>query len=88
MRTTPAGASTVSEPLLRLNPPEVSRRPALKRDHAVIEEPFTPEELCRRPKGLLGSPRNDACAEPRLGGEDRLILCQDEVFEFGPRKES
>jgi hypothetical protein len=88
MRATPARVSTVSEPLLRLNPPEVSRRSALKRDHAVIEEPFTPEELCRRPKGLLGSPRNAACAEPRLGGEDRLILRQDEVFDIGPKKES
>ena len=43
--------------------PEAACR-AYDRGYAVIEEPFTPEELCRRLMGLLGSSRNEACAEP------------------------
>ncbi len=42
--------------------PEEARR-AYERGDAVIEEPFTPQELCRRLTGLLGSPPNDACAD-------------------------
>jgi CheY-like chemotaxis protein len=38
--------------------PEEAHR-ACERGYAVIEEPFTPEELCRRLTGLLGPPRND-----------------------------
>jgi hypothetical protein len=29
---------------------------ALDRGYAVIEEPFTPEQLCHRLTGLFGSP--------------------------------
>jgi hypothetical protein len=32
---------------------------AYDRGYAVIEEPFTPEELCRRLMGFLGSSRED-----------------------------
>jgi hypothetical protein len=84
MRATRAGASTVSESLLRPNQPEVSRHPALERGCAVIEEPVTPEELYRRRTGLLGSPRNDACAEPRPDGEGRLIPREEEVLAISP----
>jgi DNA-binding response OmpR family regulator len=52
---------------------------ARERGYPVIEEPFTPEELCRRLKGLLASPRNDSCAE-QLDAEDRLILRECEVL--------
>jgi CheY-like chemotaxis protein len=38
--------------------PEEAHR-AYGRGYAVIEEPFTPEELCRRLTGLLGSSRED-----------------------------
>jgi hypothetical protein len=57
--------------------PEAARR-AHERGYAVIEEPFTPEELCSRLSGLLVSPRNDACAELQL--DDCLIPREDEVF--------
>jgi hypothetical protein len=53
----------------------------------MIEEPFTPEELCRRLTDFLASPRNDACAEPWLDGEDRLIPREDEVLAIGSKKE-
>jgi hypothetical protein len=66
--------------------PEEAHR-AYERGYAVIEEPFTPQELCRRLTGLLGSLRNDACAEPRLDGEDRLIPREDEVLAIGLKKE-
>jgi hypothetical protein len=85
MRATHAGASTVSEPLLRPNRPEVSRHPAVERGCAVIEEPVTPKELNRRLTGLLGSPRNDAGAEPRPDGKDRLIPREDEVLAISPQ---
>jgi DNA-binding response OmpR family regulator len=52
---------------------------AHERGYPVIEEPFTPEELCRRLMGLLASPRNDSCAE-QLDGEDRLILRECDVL--------
>jgi DNA-binding response OmpR family regulator len=66
--------------------PEEAHR-AYARGYAVIEEPFTPEELCRRLSGLLASPRNDACAEPWLDGEDRVIRREDEVLAIGSKKE-
>jgi DNA-binding response OmpR family regulator len=59
---------------------------AYERGYAGIEEPFTPEELCQRLTGLLASPRNDACAEPWLDGEDRLIPREDEVLASGSKK--
>ena len=52
----------------------------------VVKEPFTPEELCRRLTGLLAFPRNASCAE-QLDGEDRLILCECEVFAIDFKKE-
>jgi two-component system, cell cycle response regulator CpdR len=51
--------------------PDEARR-AYGRGYAVIEEPFTPEELCGRLLGLLTSPRGDARAELRL--ESKIIL--------------
>jgi DNA-binding response OmpR family regulator len=54
-------------------------RGARERGYPVIEEPFTPEELCRRVTALLASPRNDACAE-RLDAEDRITICEREVL--------
>ena len=47
-------------------------RRAYLRGYAVIEEPFTPDELCDRLLGLLATPRSEARAEPRLDGE--LVL--------------
>lgn len=41
----------------RLASPEVAQR-ALEYGYALIEEPFTPEELCRRLIGILGSPQH------------------------------
>jgi DNA-binding response OmpR family regulator len=67
--------------------PEEAHR-AYEHGYAVIEEPFTPEELCRRLTGLLASPRNDACAELRLDGEDRLIPREDEVLAIRSKKEN
>jgi DNA-binding response OmpR family regulator len=61
-------------------------RSAHERGYPVIEEPFTPEELCRRLTGLLASPRNDCCAE-QLDGEDRLILRECEIFAIDSKKE-
>jgi DNA-binding response OmpR family regulator len=52
----------------RLAEPEEARR-AYERRYAVIEEPFTPQELCHRLTGLLGSPRSDDCAAHRLDAE-------------------
>jgi DNA-binding response OmpR family regulator len=37
---------------------------ARERGYPLIEEPFTPEELCRRLTGLLVSRRNDAAPSP------------------------
>ena len=62
-------------------------RGAHGRGYPVIEEPFTPEELCRRLTSLLASQRNDFCAE-QLDGEDRLILRGCEVFAIGSKKEN
>ena len=62
-------------------------RGAHGRGYPVIEEPFTPEELCRRLTGLLASQRNDFCAE-QLDGEDRLTLRGCEVFAIGSKKEN
>ena len=45
----------------RLASPEVAPR-ALEQGYALIEEPFTPEELCRRLIGVLASPRHTPCA--------------------------
>jgi DNA-binding response OmpR family regulator len=67
--------------------PEEAHR-AYARGYAVIEEPFTPEELCRRLTGLLASSRNEACAEPRLDGQDRLIPRECEVLAIGSKKEN
>jgi CheY-like chemotaxis protein len=61
---------------------------AYERGYAVIEEPFTPEELCRQVAELLASPRNDACTEPGLDSEDRLIPREDEVLAIGFQKEN
>jgi two-component system OmpR family response regulator len=61
---------------------------AFERGYAVIEEPFTPEELCRRLADLLASPRNDACTEPGLDGGDHLIPRKDEVLAIGFKKEN
>jgi len=61
-------------------------RGARGRGYSVIEEPFTPEELCRRLTGLLASPRNDFCAE-QLDAGDHLILRECEVFAIGSKKE-
>lgn len=51
--------------------PDEARR-AYGRGYAVIEEPFTPDELCGRLLGLLASPRTEAHAELRLVGETVL----------------
>jgi DNA-binding response OmpR family regulator len=59
---------------------------ARERGYPVIEEPFTPEDLCRRLAGLLASQRNDSCAE-QLDGKDRLIPREDEVLAIGSNKE-
>lgn len=67
--------------------PEEAHR-AYERGYAVIEEPFTPEQLCRRLTGLLASPRIDAFAEPQIEGEDRDIPCEDEVLAIGSKKEN
>jgi DNA-binding response OmpR family regulator len=67
--------------------PEEAHR-AYEHGYAVIEEPFTPEELCRRLTGLLGSPRNDACAEPRLAAKDHLIPREDQVLAIGSKKKN
>ena len=67
--------------------PEEAHR-AYGRGYAVIEEPFTPEELCRRLTGLLALPRNDACANLRLDGEDRLAPSEGEVLAIGSKKEN
>ena len=65
----------------------VWRRPAgveeVRRAHEhgfeVIEEPFTPGELCYRLNGLLDSQHGDARPSPRLVGEVLAIDCR------GPR---
>jgi DNA-binding response OmpR family regulator len=62
-------------------------RGAHERGYPVIEEPFTPEELCRRLMGLLASTSNDSSAE-RLDGEDHFILRECEVFAIGSKKEN
>jgi DNA-binding response OmpR family regulator len=59
---------------------------ARERGYPVIEEPFTPEDLCRRLVGLLASQRNDSCTE-LLDREDRLIPREDEVLAIGSKKE-
>jgi DNA-binding response OmpR family regulator len=41
----------------RLASPEVAQR-ALEQGYALIEEPFTAEELCLRLSGVLGSPQH------------------------------
>jgi CheY-like chemotaxis protein len=69
-----------------LGPEEAHR--AYERGYAVIEEPFTPEQLCHRLTGLLGSPRNDTGAEPRLVAGDRLIPREDHVLAIGSRKKN
>jgi CheY-like chemotaxis protein len=69
-----------------LGPEEAHR--AYERGYAVIEEPFTPEQLCHRLTGLLGSPRNDTGAEPRLVAGDRLIPREDQVLAIGSRKKN
>jgi DNA-binding response OmpR family regulator len=61
----------------RLLLPEEAHR-ACDRGYAVIEEPFTPEQLCHRLTGLLGSPHN-AWAEPRRDGEERSIASENQV---------
>ena len=43
------------------------------RGYAVIEEPFTPEELCLRLKGVLGSASNDTFAALRLDTDHRFV---------------
>jgi len=58
------------------------------RGYPVIEEPFTPEELCRRLADLLASPRNDARAELWLNGQGRLIPREVAVFAIGSKQES
>jgi DNA-binding response OmpR family regulator len=70
-----------------LEEPEEAHR-AYERGYAVIEEPFTPQALCRRLTGLLASSRNDACPEARRDGEDRLILREDEVLAIGSTTEN
>jgi hypothetical protein len=49
MRAIHVGASTVSEPLLRPNPPEVSRHPALEGSFSVLHsaDGASAETLCR-----------------------------------------
>ncbi len=61
-------------------------RGAHGRGYPLIEEPFTPEELCRRLMGLLTSQRNDSCAE-QLDGQDHLLLRECEVLAIGSKKE-
>jgi DNA-binding response OmpR family regulator len=61
---------------------------AYERGYAVIEEPFTRKQLCRRLSGLLASPRYDARAERRLDGEDRLWPREDEVLAIGSMRET
>lgn len=59
--------------------PEEAHR-AHERGYTVIEEPFTPEQLCRELRGLLASPHNDSRAELRLVGQDRLIPSGGDVL--------
>lgn len=68
-----------------LEPEEAHR--AYERGYAVIEEPFTPQQLCRRLPGLLGFPHNDAGTETPLDSEVRLIQREDEVLAIGSTKE-
>jgi len=65
--------------------PEVAHR-VYEHGYAVIEEPFTPEELCRRLTGLLTFPRNEACADSRFEGKDPLVVCEDEALAIGSKK--
>ncbi len=70
-----------------LERPEDARR-AYERGYAVIPEPFTPEELCRRLTDLLGSSRSGTGAQVRLDGEDRLLPPEDEVLDSDSKKEN
>jgi hypothetical protein len=45
---------------------------ARDRGYAVIEQPFTPEQLCERLTGLLGSPDTEAWTEPRSDGQEPI----------------
>jgi DNA-binding response OmpR family regulator len=67
--------------------PEAACR-AYDRGYAVIEEPFTPEELCRRLTGLLALLTQRGVRRARLDGEDRLILREGEVLAIGSKKEN
>jgi DNA-binding response OmpR family regulator len=69
--------------LMSRHGPEEAHR-AHERGYAVIEEPFTPEQLCRELRGLLASPHNDRCAELRLVGQDRLLPREDEALAMAP----
>ena len=51
---------------------------ARERGYHVIEEPFTPDELCRRVTGLLASPRDDSRSRMELVGEGRPRPIEDE----------
>jgi DNA-binding response OmpR family regulator len=64
--------------------PEEARR-AYERGYAVIEEPFTSQELCHRLTGLLASTRNDTCATHRLDAEDVSSRERRKSFPSLPR---
>lgn len=50
---------------------------ARERGYPVIEEPFTPDELCRRLTGLLASPRDDSGSRMELDGKGRPRPLED-----------
>jgi DNA-binding response OmpR family regulator len=71
----------------RLERPEEARR-AYACGYAVIQEPFTPEELCRRLTGLLGSAGSGACTHTRPDGEHRLMPHEGEALPIGSKKDN
>jgi DNA-binding response OmpR family regulator len=71
----------------RLERPEEARR-AYACGYAVIQEPFTPEELCRRLTGLLGSAGSGACTQTRPDGEHRLMPHEGEALPIGSKKDN
>jgi DNA-binding response OmpR family regulator len=71
----------------RLERPDEARR-AYARGYAVIQEPFTPEELCRRLTSLLGSAGSDACTHTRPDGADRLMPREGEALPIGSKKDN
>ena len=58
---------------------------AVERGYAVIEEPFTPEELCSRLTKLLASPRNDTRAEPSPTLQTALARARAKASSAAPK---